>query len=130
MNDDIAEAVRQWLAQAQEDWDSVEILTQHYRCPRKSVSFHCQQYVEKLLKALLTLHQVEFPKTHYIRRLIQLSGRFAPELSKLTDASDKLTVHGVQTRYPDDWIEISELEMEEIIDLTKQFQSILIPLLK
>ena len=68
-----------------------------------TVCFHCQQFVEKLLKALLTCHRVEAPKTHDLRRLIQLAEPFAPELSRFSDASDVLTAHGLETRYPDDW---------------------------
>ena len=35
---------------------------------REVVGFHAQQAVEKYLKALLTQRQIEFPKTHVIRR--------------------------------------------------------------
>ena len=42
---------------------------------RDVVGFHAQQAAEKYLKALLTRHQVEFPKTHVIRRLLILPGR-------------------------------------------------------
>ena len=95
MNEQTREAVRQWRAKAQSDWDAVEILTASKRCPAETVCFHCQQFVEKLLKALLTGHGIEAPKTHDLRRLIQLAKPFTPEISLLADAADELTVHGV-----------------------------------
>ena len=78
MNDDVLELVRQWIAKAESDWEAVEILSSHENCPCSVVCFHCQQYVEKLLKALLTLQGIEAPRTHNLRRLIQLPGRATP----------------------------------------------------
>jgi HEPN domain-containing protein len=44
--------------------------------------FHCQQAVQKFLKALLTYYQVEFPKTHDIERLLTLVGRVNREAAE------------------------------------------------
>lgn len=125
MNDETGEAVRQWRIKARSDWTTVEILLGSEQCPADIVCFHCQQFVEKLLKALLTRHGVEAPKTHDVRRLIQLAQPFAPELSRFSDASDVLTVHGVETRYPGDWREIDPAERNEVVELAKQLGAIL-----
>lgn len=130
MNEQTREAVRQWRAKAQSDWDTVEILTASKLCPTDTVCFHCQQFVEKLLKALLTLRDIEAPKTHDLRRLIQLAQPFAPELSLLADVSDELTIHGVETRYPGDWRKIKRSEMKRVIELAKRFGDILLVKLK
>jgi len=37
MNEQNHEAVRQWQAKAQSDWDAVEILTASKRCPTDTV---------------------------------------------------------------------------------------------
>jgi len=95
MSDQTREVVRQWLAKAESDWTTVEILMASAHCPAEAVCFHCQQYVEKLLKAFLTLKGVEVPKTHDLRRLIQMASPFESKLSKLAEESDALTVHGV-----------------------------------
>lgn len=63
MNDDTGELVRQWKKKAQSDWTTVEILLAHEQCPAEAVCFHCQQYVEKLLKALLSRHGIEAKDT-------------------------------------------------------------------
>lgn len=44
-------------------------------------AFHCQQAAEKYLKAFLTWHGVEFPKTHDIGVLLDLVETVAPELA-------------------------------------------------
>ena len=127
MSDDTIEAVRRWVAKAESDWRAVGILSRDPQCPRDAVCFHCQQFVEKLLKALLTLHEIEAPPTHNLRRLIQLAAPAAAELGKLIDASDTLTVHGVQSRYPDDWREIEADEMSEAITIAERFGAVLRP---
>ena len=130
MNDDIRQAVGQWRAKAQSDWATVEILLESERCPADMVCFHCQQFVEKLLKAILTRYGIEAPKTHDLRRLIQLAVPYVPELSRLSDASDVLTVHGVETRYPDDWRQVEPSEMKQVVELSKKFGEILLPKLE
>ncbi|MHC4695224.1 MAG: HEPN domain-containing protein [Planctomycetota bacterium] len=125
MKDETGEAVRQWRTKARSDWTTVEILLASDQYPADAVCFHCQQFVEKLLKALLTRHGIEAPKTHDVRRLIQLAEPLAPELSRFSDASDALTAHGVETRYPGDWHEIEPTEMNEIVELAKQLGEML-----
>jgi HEPN domain-containing protein len=125
MNEHNNEAVQQWLIKAQSDWDTVEILTASEKCPPDTVCFHCQQYVEKLLKALLTQNNIESPKTHDLRRLLQLAEPFAPELSLMIDLSDELTIHGVETRYPGELRNINKTEMKKVVKLAQQFSDIL-----
>jgi len=125
MRDDICESVRQWRAKAESDWTAVEILLPSDDCPADAVCFHCQQFVEKLLKAILTRFEVETPRTHDLRRLIQLAEPYVPKLADLSDSSDTLTIHGVETRYPDCWREITAEEMNRMVDLSREFGKIL-----
>jgi len=127
--EDVREAVRRWLKRAESDWTALTILRDHPDAPQETICFHCQQYVEKLLKAFLTLHGIEAPKTHDLRRLIQLAAPKAAELSELLDPADLLTDHAVESRYPDDWREIESEETEEMISLAERFAAILLPLL-
>ncbi len=127
MNDDTRNAVRQWQAKAQSDWTTVQILFTSEQCPADTVCFHCQQYAEKLLKGVLTLHSIEAPRTHDLRRLIQLAQPYVPGLSDLSDSSDALTVHGVETRYPGDWRQIEPAEVQAAVELAKEFGKILLP---
>jgi len=127
MNDDTRNAVRQWQAKAQSDWTTVQILFTSEQCPADTVCFHCQQYAEKLLKGVLTLHSIEAPRTHDLRRLIQLAQPYVLGLSDLSDSSDALTVHGVETRYPGDWRQIEPAEVQAAVELAKEFGKILLP---
>jgi HEPN domain-containing protein len=127
MNDQTRDAVAQWLVKARNDWTTVEILLASGHAPAEAVCFHCQQYVEKLLKAVLTHEGTEAPKTHDLRRLIQLVESSIPELSSFVDAADGLTIYGVQTRYPCDWQPAGPDEMSRAVRLANQFGDLLIP---
>jgi len=130
MSDNIREAAQQWREKAQSDWTTIKILLTSEEPPADSVCFHCQQFVEKLLKGLLTLHNIEAPRTHDLRRLIQLAQPYAEELAELADSSDTLTVYGVETRYPGDWQQIESNQMRETVELAREFGRILLPKLE
>lgn len=130
MNEETREAVRGWLQKATIDWTTIEVLLESKRCPRESVCFHCQQYVEKLLKAMLTLHGIEAPKTHDLKRLVQLAASKCPELLRFEDRVDSLTAHAIQSRYPGDWLPVEEKDMRNLVDLTKELADLLLPLLR
>jgi HEPN domain-containing protein len=64
------ELVRRWLSKADEDFAvAVQLLKEEGRF-RGVIAFHCQQTVEKYLKAFMVRHQIDFPKTHDIGRLL------------------------------------------------------------
>jgi HEPN domain-containing protein len=127
MNEIVQEAVRQWLSRAKADWETVKILSSHSGSPPESICFHCQQYVEKLLKAILTLNGIESPKTHDVRRLVQLAVPLVPELSELLDPADLFTECAVALRYPDEWRETEPEEVQNLVVVSKQFADLLLP---
>ena len=126
MNDDLRGIVLLWIEKAREDWTTVEILMKNEYYPKDVVCFHCQQYVEKLLKAYLTACNIEAPKTHDLRRLIQLSVDL-PELSDLLESADELTEYGVQSRYPDLSHSIDQNQLEQAVETTGSFAALLEP---
>jgi len=125
MSNDLSESVSQWMIKAEEDWEAVQIMAAHSRPPFSLVCFHCQQYIEKLLKALLTKNGIEAPHTHNLRRLIQLVESYAPRLTLLTDLSDALSAHGVLSRYPDETYIADSLEMRRMIKAAQELSEII-----
>lgn len=98
----LLELVVQWLEKANRDFDAAEHLLAQGGRFREIIAFHCQQAVEKYLKALLVRHQVEFPKTHDIRKLLGLIAKVHPDLAESLRDADVLTPFGVEVRYPSD----------------------------
>jgi HEPN domain-containing protein len=99
--DEIRRLVSEWLRKADLNFQTVDRL--YSEDPfREIVAFHAQQAAEKYLKALLTRHQIEFPKTHELRRLLELLAEVEPQLAaSLTDIK-WLEPFGVEIRYPGD----------------------------
>lgn len=73
---------------------------------RQIIGFHCQHAVEKYLKALLVRHQIEFPRTHDIRKLLSWVAGIDSLLAEALDDTDALTPFGVAARYPGDMPEM------------------------
>jgi HEPN domain-containing protein len=63
------------------------------------VGFHCQQAVEKALKAVLAERGADFPYTHDVGLLIQLCEDAAAALPEKLHDVDRLTPFAVQARY-------------------------------
>jgi HEPN domain-containing protein len=100
MNDQTKNYVRQWIAKAGDDLIVIDKLTQFEIVATSAVCFHCQQIVEKYLKAFLLAHDVEIRKTHNIEFLLAECAEFDPDFS-LIDPQD-LNDFGVDVRYPGD----------------------------
>jgi HEPN domain-containing protein len=100
-HDEVARLAGEWLRKAQLDQLAVEKL-QGDAALRDIAVFHAQQAVEKYLKALLTWRQVEFPRTHEIRRLLDLLRPSDPGVSEDLLELRWLDPFGVEIRYPGD----------------------------
>jgi len=96
------EFVREWLRKGESDLAAARHLLNGGSELAYGAAFHAQQAAEKFLKAVLVWHQVEFPKTHDIGRLLDLVGTVDPELARLTREATALTRYGVEIRYPGD----------------------------
>lgn len=92
--------VRQWLAKAEEDYALADHLLTEGTPWWTATGFHCQQAAEKFIKALLVVHQVEFPKTHDIEELLDLAATIDAALAAALREASALTQHAVATRYP------------------------------
>jgi HEPN domain-containing protein len=111
------ELVRQWAAKADGDYLAAEQLLKAPSPLRDIVAFHCQQAVEKYLKALLVQHAVEFPKTHNLKELLALLLPVLPELARALSDVSVLTPYGVEVRYPADFPEVLPGEETAAFDL-------------
>ncbi len=60
------------LEKARHDEVLVDEVLNSERVSDDTIGFHCQQALEKILKALLSLHGIRFRKTHDLRELIDL----------------------------------------------------------
>jgi HEPN domain-containing protein len=63
-------------------------------------AYHCQQSAEKIVKGMLVVVGIHFPKTHDLRALADLAETHFPALRDLFTRSIPLTGWGFVYRYP------------------------------
>jgi HEPN domain-containing protein len=110
------EIVAQWLARADEDLSVARHLLAEKLPYRGAIGFHAQQAAEKFLKAYLVAHQVEFPKTHDLGRLLDLIAPVDGALATALSAAVQLTDYGVDVRYPGDLAQLDADDAERAVD--------------
>lgn len=100
MNKATIEFIKQWLAKANEDLLVVNRLTDNEIIATSSVCFHCQQAVEKFLKAYLIANGVDIHKTHNIEFLLTECSDIDKDFANIDPK--ELSDFGVDVRYPGD----------------------------
>ncbi len=116
-NELIDDLVLQWLMIADRDLMVAEQGLKAQIIITESICFHCQQAVEKYLKAFLVRYQIEFPKTHSIMNLINLCSKVDSSFKEKLSHYDILTDYAVEIRYPGEWFEPTIEEAKEAYEL-------------
>ena len=114
MNPRLEEA-REWLQKAKSDLLSAQILIRHDPPVLDTASFHCQQAVEKLLKAFLVWKAVPFEKVHSLTYLLDLCELKEPGFASLREGVEALTPYAIEVRYPGEVMEVSPEEAQEAL---------------
>lgn len=114
--------VQQWLAKADNDLETAKFLFASGRPFFSAICFHSQQAAEKYCKALLTWHQIEFPKTHDLDLLLSLIPSTDSALAASLAEVGALNPYGVEIRYPADVLETTGEDAEEAIRLADKVQ--------
>jgi len=93
--------VEAWLRYARLDLDAAYKLLENSNLTQIS-AFHCQQAVEKSLKALLEEASNKVPRTHDLERLYGLIEDFKIILEVDEDLLDQINDVYIEARYPSD----------------------------
>jgi len=95
-----AAEVQRWLRKAHRDWSAARKILASQEPETDVAAFHCQQAVEKMLKAYLLHRAVEFEKVHDLGRLLDQCAALLADFEELRDAVIPLTIYAVAFRYP------------------------------
>jgi HEPN domain-containing protein len=112
--------VKQWLEKAENDFNLASELLSEKRPYLEAIGFHSQQAAEKYLKAFLVHHQIEFPKTHNLDEILDLVESVNPDIAKTLKDINELNPYGVDIRYPEDFVEISDEEANRAVELASK----------
>jgi HEPN domain-containing protein len=124
MNKEKQEYIFRWIAKADADLLAAEKLFNIE--PEKLLSqigFHCQQAIEKYLKAYLIFKDTEFAKTHDLNNLRDLCSKFDLDFDSLNFKS--LIDFAVDFRYPEEEYSPDIQEMEGYITIAKMTKNLI-----
>lgn len=133
LDPDIESLLREWIEKAEADLEVARRIAAeavNHRRIREIVGFHCQQAAEKYLKALLTRYQIEFPKTHDIKTLLQLVSTASSQVANSLSGAGWLTPFGVEIRYPGDTAEMLPGDEAKAIEAASQVRRVVLAILE
>jgi len=119
----IVVVVHEWVDKAENDLKNAShTLKLGKDCPTDTVCFHAQQCVEKYLKALLVLHEIDCPKTHDMGVLFRLLPK-PLDIAMSPMDQRRLTDYATTARYPGESDPISLSEARQAVRLARNVRS-------
>ena len=91
--------IESWLQKAEHDLMSAQRLIEIEPMILDNACFHCQQAIEKLLKAFLIYNGQDIERTHNIIFLLSQCANFDPVFGEIDPLN--INAYAVQGRYPD-----------------------------
>lgn len=121
-----AERLQRWLKKAEIDWSAANDLADAGSTARDAICFHCQQYVEKVLKALLVQADKPFRKIHDLVALLEMVVEIHPELIAEKENLAALSRYAVDMRYPDESYESTPDDVRQAMGIASQIRQFII----
>jgi len=120
------ELVQSWLSRARNDLITGRRALEGDPPIPDTAAFHAQQAVEKALKAVLIMREIEPPRTHVIEVLLARCGSVDPRLDEVAASCAWLTEFAVEGRYPDTECEPTVEQAREALDLAERAFEIIV----
>lgn len=114
--------LKEWIDKADHDLGTAKLIFIHIPDYFDTIAFHCQQSVEKYIKAILVYNDIEFPRTHNLIYLLDLCSSKIEITEDRYDKAILLNGFSVQIRYPDKTIYLSKEELEVSIAIAQEFR--------
>jgi len=93
--------INEWLQIAYDDYSSaLYLFGKPNKKPLEIICYHCQQAVEKSLKAYLCANDLDIPKTHDTGLLCRKCMEINEAFSTYIKACEELVIYATETRYP------------------------------
>ena len=110
------------MEKGDEDLGTALVIQMHIPEYRHVTAFHCQQAVEKYLKAYLIYLKVEFRRTHDLVYLLELINAKESIDEIMIVSIMELADYAVEIRYPETTIELTEAETNNAILIAKNIR--------
>ncbi|MFH1937585.1 MAG: HEPN domain-containing protein [Bacteroidota bacterium] len=120
------ELIQAWLFKAKRDLDTAKIILSELPEYDDMIAFHCQQTIEKALKAYLIHLDIEFRPVHDLGYLMNLISTKDLNFEPFFDKVDEISRYAVQIRYPDAMITLSGSQIKDAVETADQLLKLVI----
>ena len=125
MSEKTIELVKQWIIKGDHDLGTAKVTFLHIPEYLDTITFHCQQAVEKYFKAYLIYNSVQFRFTHDLIYLLELILPYDNEFEDYFDSVTELQSYAVEVRYPNETIFLSKEKVESAINTAKEIRTLI-----
>ncbi len=119
------EIAKQWIVKGDHDLGTAKVTYLHIPEYLDTVTFHCQQAVEKYLKSYLIFKSITFRYSHDIIYLLELIVPIDPDFEIYFDIVSELQSYAVEVRYPNDTIFLSKDKVENAMVIAKEIRTLI-----
>ena len=123
------EIIKEWIKYAEMDRSTAEYENKRVDKPFEIICYHCQQSVEKYLKACLIMYGYSVYKSHDLFELLGYCIKENKEFEKIKEECISLTNYAVETRYPFHKFELEENDVKEAINSMNKCNNLIIDVL-
>src|SRR5450759_3316400 len=97
---ELSEQIKEWIKKAEHDLGSAKIIFLYLPDYSDTIAFHCQQAVEKYIKAIMVYKEIEFQRSHDLIYLLELLSSVSEISKDRYKKAVSLNGYSVQIRYP------------------------------
>lgn len=120
-----AEEIKQWIIKGDHDLGTAQVTYLYIPEYLDTVTFHCQQAVEKYLKSYLIFLVTSFKFTHDLIYLLDLISEKDTDFDVYYDLLSELQGYAVEVRYPNDTIYLSKEKVEKAIQIAREIRELI-----
>ena len=118
--------IKRWIIKGDHDLGTAKITYLHNPEYLDTVTFHCQQAVEKYLKAYLIFQSTTFRYSHDLIYLLDMITQKDSDFNNLYDTVSELQGFAIEIRYPNETIFLSNDIVEKAMIIAKNVRELVI----
>ena len=124
MSESDSDIVNTWIGKADHDLGSAKLIFLHIPDYFDTIAFHCQQAVEKYIKASLINLGIEFQRSHDLPYLLEMLSTKVEIKPGSFDKAILLNGFSVEIRYPNQIIHLTKEELKSAISIAEDFKEL------
>lgn len=111
-----------WIEKADHDLGTAIITYRYIPKYKDTIAFHCQQAVEKYLKAYIFYLELTIKRTHDLVYLLEQIGNVEESEYHWFEKALELQDYAIEVRYPDHKIDLTDTNVESAIQIAREFR--------